>query len=95
MLVHQLPILQWTNRHQLPKSVPEYERVVPVVEPELELIEIAVKVLTRHLVERTGDTAIEERPCALDGVRVTVTALVAITPLPCRVNALGIHAAGC
>ena len=59
---------------KLPKSVPEDERVLAIVEPELELIEIAIKMLARDLVERTSHTTFEERPRSLNCVRVDLRA---------------------
>ena len=44
--------------------------VLAVAVPPLQLFEVAVKVLLAHLAERADDAPLEQRPHALDAVRV-------------------------
>ena len=68
----QVPIRQCFGVENAPQGVPEDVRVVPVVEPSLQFFEVAVQVLRADLVERADDGPLEQRPDALDAVRVHV-----------------------
>src|SRR5207248_6202925 len=59
---------------QLNQRVTKQELVAPVVEPELEFVQVAVEMLRAHLVERTDDRSLEQTPDTLDAVRVNVAA---------------------
>lgn len=54
------------------KRVSEDEQIVPIVEPELELVMVAVQMLARDLVETADHAALEQRPATFDGVGVDI-----------------------
>ena len=60
--IDQFAVAQGIGGEDALHRVPEHLRVVAVVEAPLHLIEVAVEVLGAHLVERSHDRALEQRP---------------------------------
>ena len=71
-VIDQFTVRQRAGGQDAPKRVGEDARVAPVVEPPLQFFEVAVDVLQADLVERPDDRPFEQRPDALDAVRVQV-----------------------
>jgi hypothetical protein len=68
----QLGIGQSIGSDQPEQCIPEQERVLAVVEPKCELVQVGVQVLLRELVIAPDDGALEQRPDALHAVGVDV-----------------------
>ena len=56
--------------HDASQRVAEDVGIVPVVEPPLQLFQVAVHMLDAHLVEGSDDGTLEEAPHAFDTVGV-------------------------
>ncbi len=56
-----------------PNRRTEYVRILAIVVPELELIDVERQIQVAHLMERSHDAALYHRPKTLDGVRVDRT----------------------
>lgn len=54
--------------------VAEQVRILSVVEPELQLVNVGIEMLGAHLMERTDDRTVKERPHTFDPVCVNVAA---------------------
>src|SRR6266498_2253581 len=59
---------QCLSREQFEQRVSEQEGILPVVEPERELVGVGLKVLGRKLVVGADDGPLEQRPGRLDSV---------------------------
>src|SRR2546425_7565318 len=68
----QLRVRKVLSRDQTRQSVAEQELVLAVVEPELELRQICLKVLGREPMVRADDRPFEQRPCGFDGVGMNI-----------------------
>lgn len=70
-----------------PERVREDVRVVAVAVPPLQFLQVTVKVLLAHLVERADDAALEQAPHPFDGVRVHVADNPLLRPVVHRLMA--------
>src|SRR5579884_2408927 len=70
----QFLIRQRPSFHKPDDRVPEQVRVVAVVEPERELVQVRRKILLGELVIAADHRAVEQAPNRLHGVRVNVSA---------------------
>lgn len=73
-LTRQLGKRKRVSADQLKHRIPEKERILAVIEPKRELVKVGGKVLDAQMVICTNHAAVEQRPNALDGVRVNVAA---------------------
>lgn len=64
------------GRDEFLKRIAEQKPILSVVVAEFELIEIAVKMLAGHLMERTDQATLEQAERAFNGVCVNVAAHV-------------------
>src|SRR5688500_15848297 len=88
-------VLERLRGDQPSKRFSEQKRVFPVVVLELKFVEIAIKVLVRHLMERTNQPALEQTKRALDAVGVNVAAHVFLAGVVDRfVDRVLVHDAG-
>jgi len=62
------------GRDEFLKRIAEQKPILSVVVAEFELIEIAVKMLAGHLMERTDQATLEQAERAFNGVCVNVAA---------------------
>ena len=62
---NQVRVSERIRRDQLEQGIPEQERVLPVVEPELKLVHVGLQVLGRKLVVGPDDGPLEQRPGAI------------------------------
>ena len=68
----KLPIRDSLSVDHSAERIDEDVVVVPVAESPFEFFEVTVEMLSGHLVERTDDGTLEQRPDAFDGVGVNV-----------------------
>ncbi len=56
----------------LEQRIPEQVRVMPVVEPPLQLVQVGVQMLDRQLVLGASDRPLQKAPDAFDGLGVGI-----------------------
>ena len=71
-LRYQLPVFEGFRAHDPREGVVEDVVVLSIVVSPFQFVDVAIHVLDAHLVERAGERTLEQRPHALDAVRVNV-----------------------
>src|ERR1700733_5296604 len=72
-LLNEFLVLHLLGRHQPRQRIAEQERILALIEAPLKFLKVAIQVFCAHLMVRANDRPLEQRPYALDAVRVNIT----------------------